>query len=148
MDGQSGGYCGAVGNHVKVKTALSRWVLDQTLIDNSAWCGIFVVVTSLFGEPRVDSLVNQGVQDLRLVVWRVILDEVVYVHDLISDHLLLVTGSANTVSVDRDLCGWSLILFYVCVKGFLNEILDDLGTVLTNLLFLLFLCERLSDKLF
>ena len=123
-------------------------MLYQALVDNSAGGWIFVVVTSLFGEPRVNFFVNQGVQDLGFVVRGVTIDEVVHILYLISDNVFLVNGSANAVSVDRDLCGWSLILFYVCVKGFLNEILDDLGTVLTNLLFLLFLCERLSDKLF
>ena len=140
MNGQSGSNRGAVSNHVEIKAALSGWVFDQTLINHSARGRIFVVVASLFGEPRVDSLVNQGVQDLRFVVGRVILDEVVNVNDLISDHLLLVTGSANTVSVDRNLSGWSLVLFNIGIKGFLYKILDDLGTVFTNLLLLLFFC--------
>ena len=140
MDGQSCCNCCAVGNHVEVEATLCTRVLDQTLINHSARGGIFVVVASLFGEPRVDSLVNQGVQDLRFVVGRVILDEVVNVNDLISDHLLLVTGSANTVSVDRNLSGWSLVLFNIGIKGFLYKILDDLGTVFTNLLLLLFFC--------
>jgi hypothetical protein len=125
VDGQSSSNRGAVGNHVEVKAALSGWVLSQTLIDYCARGGIFVVVASLFGESGVDSLVNQGVQDLRFVVRRVILDKVVNVFDLISDHLLLITGTANTISVDRDLHRRSFILFNVGVEGFLYEILDD-----------------------
>ena len=125
MDGQSSGDGGAVGNHIEVKTAWRAWVLDQTLIDNSARGGIFIVVTSLFGESCVDPLVNKSVQDLRPVVWRVILDEVVHVFDLISDHFLLVTRSAYAVSIYRDLVRQFFIFLEISVKCLFNEILND-----------------------
>ena len=125
MDGQSCCNCCAVGNHVEVEATLCTRVLDQTLVDNSARGGIFIVVTSLFGESCVDSLVNKGVQDLRPVVWRVILNEVVHVFDLISDHFLLVTRSAYAVSIDRDLGRQFFIFLEIGVKCLFYEILHD-----------------------
>jgi hypothetical protein len=62
---------------------------------------------------------------LRPVVWRVILDEVVHVFDLISDHFLLVTRSAYAVSIYRDLVRQFFIFLEISVKCLFNEILND-----------------------
>lgn len=58
MDGERGGYCCLMSDHVEIEACLVAWVFYQTLINNSARCRVLILVVALFCEPGIDSLVD------------------------------------------------------------------------------------------
>lgn len=141
VNGQGGCDGCFVCDHVKVKGAIavSGRVLDNTRINDGARGRIGVRVSLFLDESGVDPLVNEAVQDLGVVVSLDTFDRCFNRGFLISDHLLLVAGAADTIPVDSDL-GWqSLIDFRVLNQGLLQESRDDGSSVGTHALFLLLL---------
>ena len=103
VDGEGGGDSCSMGYHVEVETLLIAWVFNKALINDCPRCWVFINIVSLFGEPGVDSLVNQCVENTRIVVWRKVLNHMNDVLYFVVNNLSLVTRAADTISIDGNL---------------------------------------------
>lgn len=124
VHGQSSRNRRFVGNHVEIKGAIAICgsMLNKTGIHDSSWGRVSVSVTLFLNQSRVDSLVDEAVQDLRVVVLHEVSNGLLDCGLFIADHFFLVTRATDSISVDRDLIGQALVTEVVILESLTHEI--------------------------
>ena len=123
-------------DHVEVKDSVSL-NFDNSGVDDCAVARIEAVLAGLHEHTVLDVAVNQAIEDLGLVSWRGVLEQVSdYLHFVLLD-LSSHCGTTHAVSVNDDLLRETFSIFLIITHGIINETLKDVGSLKC--------CEQLLD---
>lgn len=118
-------------DHVEVEDGVSL-DFDYGRVNHSAVAWVEAILAALHEHTVLDVAVDQTVEDLGLVSWLGVLEQV-------SDHLHLMLlnfsshgGTTHTVSVNDDLLREAFSIFLIITHGIINEVLKDVRSLKSN----------------